>query len=201
MLQSDLEAIYGWAEENLMEFNENKFEKLSHGETDGVEEGIYKTRTGKEMKSKKTVKDLGVWTGEDASFEEHIEYLVQSSKVRTGMLLTKFNTREPDLMIKMFNSYVRSKLEYCSLVWNLWKKEEIDKIERVQKNFTSKIEGMEKLNYHQRLKKLRMYSMERRRERYLIINAWQQIEKEKENILKLETGNNGDPEEGKMGRR
>ena len=30
---------------------------------------------------------LGVWTGEDASFEEHIEYLVQSSKIRTGMLL------------------------------------------------------------------------------------------------------------------
>merc|ERR1712025_16525 len=171
----------------------------SHGETDGVEEGIYKTRTGKEIKSKKTVKDLGVWTGEDASFEEHIEYLVQSSKVRTGMLLTKFNTREPDLMIKMFNSYVRSKLEYCSLVWNPWKKEEIDKIERVQKNFTSKIEGMEKLNYHQRLKILRMYSMERRRERYLIINAWQQIEKE--NILKLETGNNGDTEEGTMSRR
>ena len=62
------------------------------------------------------MKDLGVWTGEDASFEEHIEYLVQSSKVRTGMLLTKFNTREPDLMIKMFNSYVRSKLRYLSKI-------------------------------------------------------------------------------------
>ena len=116
-------------------------------------------------------------------------------------MFRKFNTTEPNLMIKLFNSYVRSRLEYCSLVWNPWKKEEIDKIERVQKNFTSKIEGIEKLNYHQRLKRLRMYSMERRRERYLIINAWQQIEKEKENILKLETGNNGDPEEGKMGRR
>ena len=104
-------------------------------------------------------------------------------------------------MIKMFSSYVRSRLEYCSLVWNPWKKEEIDKIERVQKNFTSKIEGMEKLNYHQRLKRLRMYSMERRRERYLIINAWQEIENVKENILKLETGNNGDPVERTLGRR
>ena len=65
----------------------------------------------------------------------------------------------------------------------------------------SKIEGIEKLNYHQRLKRLRMYSMERRRERYLIINAWQQIENEKENILKLKTGNNGDPEERTLGRR
>ena len=158
-------------------------------------------RSGEEIKSKKTVKDLGVWTGEDASFEDHIECLVQSSKVRTGMLLRHFKTREPEPMTTMFNSYVRSRLEYCSLVWNPWKKEDIDKLERVQKNFTSKIEGLEKLNYHQRLKKLRMYSMERRRERYLIINAWQQIENEKENILKLETGNSDDPEEKTMGRR
>ena len=105
------------------------------------------------------MKDLGVWTGEDASFEDHIEYLVQSSKVRTGMLLRHFKTREPEPMTTMFNSYVRSRLEYCSLVWNPWKKEDIDKLERVQKNFTSKIVGLEKLNYHQRLKKLRMYSI------------------------------------------
>ena len=117
------------------------------------------------------------------------------------MLLRHFKTREPELMTKMFNSYVRSRLEYCSLVWNPWKKEDIDKLERVQKNFTSKIEGLEKLNYHQRLKRLKMYSMERRRERYLVINAWQQIENEKENILKLETGNNEDPDERTLGRR
>ena len=57
------------------------------------------------------------------------------------------------------------------------------------------------LNYHQRLERLGMYSMKRRRERYLIINAWQQIENVKENILKLEIENNGDPEEGTLGRR
>ena len=41
------------------------------------------------------MKDLGVWTGEDASFEENIEYLVQSSKIKTGMLLRVFKSREP----------------------------------------------------------------------------------------------------------
>ena len=139
LLQSDLEAIYEWADCNLMQFNEEKFERMSHGKKGEIEEGTYRTRSGKEIKAKKTVKDLGVWTGEDASFEEHIEYLVQSSKVRTGMLLREFNTREPDLMIKMFNSYVRSRLEYCSLVWNPWKKEDIDKLERVQKTSQVKL--------------------------------------------------------------
>ena len=57
---------------------------MSHGKAGDIEEGMYRTGSGKEIKSKKkTIKDLGVWTGEDASFEEHIEYLAQTSKVRT----------------------------------------------------------------------------------------------------------------------
>ena len=71
----------------------------------------------------------------------------------------------------MFNSYIKSKLEYCSLVWSPWHQKEINKLERIQQNVTSKIEGMEQLDYHQRLKKLNLYSLERRRERYLIINV------------------------------
>ena len=47
------------------------------------------------------------------------------------------------------------------------------------------------MNYHKRLKKLGLYSLERRRERFLIINAWQQLEGERENVLKLKTGKEG----------
>ena len=46
---------------------------------------------------------------------------------------------------------------------------------------------MEGLDYHERLKKLKMYSLERRRDRYLIIFGWQQIENIKENVLNLKT--------------
>ena len=46
---------------------------------------------------------------------------------------------------------------------------------------------MEDLDYHERLKKLGMYSLERRREIYFIIYGWQQIENIKENILDLKT--------------
>merc|ERR1711917_209335 len=53
---------------------------------------------------------------------------------------------------------------------------DIDKLDRIQKNYTSKIKGMENLNYHERLIKLNLYSLERRRERFMIINAWEQLE-------------------------
>merc|ERR1712228_1167815 len=69
---------------------------------------------------------------------------------------------------------------------NPWKKEDIDKLERIQKNYTNS-----KLNYHERLIKLNLYSLERRRERFMIINAWEQLEGIKENVLRLETGTIG----------
>ena len=47
------------------------------------------------------------------------------------------------------------------------------------------------MNYHQRLKELKLYSLERRRERYLIIYAWEQIEEIRENILNLEARKTG----------
>ncbi|CAL4119814.1 unnamed protein product [Meganyctiphanes norvegica] len=103
----------------------------------------------------------------------------------SGVLLRTLSTRKEELMMRMFNSYIKSKLEYCSLVWAPWHQNEINKLERIQKFFTSKIYGLDQLDYHQRLKKLNLYSLERRRERYLIINAWQQIEGLTENVLGL----------------
>ena len=70
-----------------------------------------------------------------------------------GMLLRTFETREREPMIKMFNSYLRSKLEYCCIVWSPNKQQFINKIEDIQRVFTRKIDGMEGLNYHERLKK------------------------------------------------
>merc|ERR1712025_1087588 len=121
----------------------------------------------------------GILTSKDVSFDEHLNDLVLSSKIKVGLLLRTFKTREVEPMLKMFNSFIRSKLDYCSIIWNPDKKEEIDKIERIQKNFTSKIKGLEEKNYHARLRILKLYSLERRRERFLIINAWQQIEGKK----------------------
>ena len=69
-------------------------------------------------------------------------------------------------MMMMFNSYIRSKLDYCCLIWNPVKKEDIDKIERIQRSFTAKIKGMEELDYHERLKILNTYSLEKIKDLY-----------------------------------
>jgi len=50
-----------------------------------------------------------------------------------GNLLRTFSTREKEPKIKMFNSYLKSKLEYCSIVWSPVEQKEIDEIEKIQK--------------------------------------------------------------------
>ena len=47
------------------------------------------------------------------------------------------------------------------------------------------------MNYHEWLRKLNLCNLERRRERFMIINAWEQLEGIKENMLRLETGTIG----------
>ena len=175
-----------------MKFNEGKFEQMAHGYIKDITLEPYKTPCGEVIQIKDTAKDLGVLATNDLEFREHINNITTSSKIIMGMLLRTFNTREKEPMIKMFNAYIKSKLEYCCIVWSPVKQEYINELEDIQKIFTKKIDGMEGLNYHERLKKLNMYSLERRRDRYLIIYGWQQIENIKENILKLElSGRNG----------
>ena len=185
-MQDDLNKIYDWAEKNIMKFNEGKFEQMTWGEIKDVDVEAYKTPSGKEIEIKDKVKDLGVVTSADLRFREHINEVITSCKIKQGNILRNFTTRKREPMMKLFKSHMRSKAEYCCIVWSPTYKKEISRLERIQKGFTKRIEGMEGKNYHQRLKCLDLYSMERRRERYMIINAWQQVEEQRENIMGFE---------------
>ena len=182
-MQEDLNKIYIWAECNIMKFNERKFEQMSWGEAKGVDIESYKTATGLDIERKEKVKDLGVVTSENLQFKEHIDSIVTACKIKQGNILRNFSTRKEAPMMKLYKAHIRSKAEYCCVVWSPTTRQEISKLERIQKSFTKRIEGMEDKDYHQRLNSLKLYSLERRRERYMILNTWQQIEGQRENIM------------------
>ena len=47
------------------------------------------------------------------------------------------------------------------------------------------------MDYHERIKDLELYSLERRREQFLIINVWQQLEGVRDNVLYIRIGEKG----------
>ena len=90
----------------------------------------------------------------------------------SGWILRAFKTREVKPMLILYKSLVRSKLEYCCPLWDSPKISNITSVEDVQRKFTKRIHGMKDLSYWDRLIKLNLQSMQRRRERYSIIMIW-----------------------------
>ena len=76
----------------------------------------------------------------------------------------------------MFNTLVQPHIDYCSQLWMPQEGQTLDKIEKLLRDYTRKIPGMQDLNYWQRLEKLRMNSDQRRLERYQVIYIWKIME-------------------------
>ena len=135
-MQKDLRSIYDWAEKNKMKFNGSKFEQMAHGYSKDITLDPYKTPCEDEIQIKNTAKDLGVLATNDLKFREHINNITLSSRITMGMILRTFSTRDKEPMIKMFNTYIKSKLEYCCIVWSPVEQKYINELENIQKTFT-----------------------------------------------------------------
>ena len=108
-----------------MEFNENKLEQMGHGIQKMMVKNIQK-KSAQIIKESKTVQELGILTSRDVSFAAQSDDFVLSSNIEASLLLRTFNTREAEPVTKLFNSCIRSMLDYCSLIWNSMKKEDMD---------------------------------------------------------------------------
>lgn len=176
-LQADLDSIYWWVVENNMQLNSDKFECMRYGKNkDIARDTEYYSDCGSVIMVKENVKDLGITLSNDASYAKHIEGVIQNGKSISGWVFRVFKTRQLLPMISLYKSMVRSKLEYCSQLWCPTKKGQIQSLEMVQRNFLRKIVCIRHLSYWEQLKKLNLYSLERRRERYTIIYVWKILE-------------------------
>ena len=170
-----------------MKFNEQKFQLLQIGSDDTLK--IPYQCNDITINKSETVRDLGVLVSEDFSFKPHIAEITDNAANFASWLLRTFSTREEDVMLLLLKTYLIPRLEYCSAAWNPHKINEIELLESVQRSFTSKIVNMEQLNYYERLAKLKLFSLQRRRERFQIIHTWKIYKKLAPNDLNLKFHN------------
>jgi hypothetical protein len=183
LLQQDLECVYAWATENNMLFNDIKFELLRYGNNSTLKENTqYISNTGEQIESKSSTKDLGVTMSASADFTEHIENVTETVKDLISWILRSFKSRSKLLMLQLWKSLVIPRLDYCSQLWNPSKSYLIRQLEELQKTFIKRIAGFREKDYITALKDLRLYSLQRRRERYQIIYLWSILESVVPNI-------------------
>ena len=69
-----------------------------------------------------------------------------------------------------------SHLNYGCQLWSPYLIKHINMVENVQRSFTRFISGMAGLSYTERHTVLKLYSLQRRREIYIIIYVWKILE-------------------------
>jgi len=74
--------------------------------------------------------------------------------------------------ILLYNSMVRSHLDYCSSVWAPYRKGDIEALEKVQKRATKIIPALKNLSYCERLKTCKLPTLHYRRIRGDMIEAY-----------------------------
>ena len=74
-------------------------------------------------------------------------------------------------MLTLLKSLVQPRLDYCSQQWSLSDQTSINQIEAVQRHLVNRIKDrrLTGLNYWEKFSELKLYSQERRRERYQLI--------------------------------
>ena len=165
-LQTDLASIYSWAAEVNMQFNSDKFESLRYwprGQKPGT---MYTSPDGSPIQEKAHLRDLGVEIASDLTFNTHINNVVSAATKLVGWTLRSFRSRNKPVMLTLWKSLIQSKLDYTSQLWSPSDQANIGHLESVARNFTARISGMKGMDYWERPKSLKLYSQERRRDRY-----------------------------------
>ena len=113
---------------------------------------------------------------DDATFDKHIENVVKKVRQKTGWVLRTFYSRRQDIMKTLFKSLIAPHINYCSQLWMPSKTTQIETIEKLQKDFFSRIPAIREINYWDQLKSMKMLSLQRRLEIYRIIYTWKVLE-------------------------
>ena len=113
-LQTSLDTIYKWSDTNNLKFNSSKFQALRYGQNKDTKDFVYKTPTGDNIPDEDSVRDLGVKMSRNLKFHDQTETIASKCRSLSGWILRTFTTREAAPMLKLFNSLLLPRIDYCS---------------------------------------------------------------------------------------
>ncbi len=116
--------------------------------------------------------DLGIIVDTSLKFHNHIQTTARKAGGLANNLLTSTVNRDPSFMIPLFQTHVRPILDYASCVWNTGYIGDLMVLESVQRRWTKHISTVAHLQYHDRLKSLKLFSIYGRLLRSDMIKCW-----------------------------
>ena len=108
-------------------------------------------------------KDLGVIVTNDLKSSEQCIQAKNNANKILGIINRGITYKSEEVIKKLYISYVRPHLEYCVQFWSPSYCKDIDILEGVQRRATKLIPSIRNLPYEDRLKKLNLFSLKKRR--------------------------------------
>jgi len=190
-LQEDLNKVHQWSQKWQMEFNTNKCSVIHMGNSQKRNRTTYKLGE-EELQKVDKEKDLGIIITKNLDPGEHIANIVRKAYAFWANIRLALNYMDLQMAKILITQYVRPKLEYAAVVWNPHQKKDITKLEKVQRDITRRVPGLQGLTYEERLEELGITTLEKRRERGDAINMYNCVTGkqfiDKENFVKLSGG-------------
>ena len=171
-LQQDLKRLCDWADKWQMEFNTSKCKTMHIG--NGNIEYDYSVK-GHQLDAVMTEKDLGVIISSNLKVAEQCHEAYRKANRMLGLLKRTVNYRNPDIMVRLYKSLVRPHLEYSSPAWSPHYRKDKLLLERVQHRFTLLFDDLKLLEYQERLVKLKLWTLEERRNRADLIELFKMV--------------------------
>ena len=132
---------------------------------------------GVELQNTPCEKDLGVYIDNKLKFHDHVAHAIDKGNKMLGLIKNTFSCLDEETIPKLYKALVRPHLEYRNVIWH--PRFEMDKIavEKVQRRATKLVPELKHLPYEERLKELKLPSLEHRRRRGDMIHVYMWIQK------------------------
>ena len=100
-----------------------------------------------------------------------------------GLIKRTITYTEKQLIVPLYKAIVRPHLEYCIQAWRLYRKKDIDKLERIRRRANQAIPELRDLSYESRLLQCGLTTLETKRLRrvqievFKIVNGYEDVDR------------------------
>lgn len=139
-LQEKIERLLDFCKTHQMKLNVSKCKVVSFTKNTNRFIEFHYSINNQQLQRESVMRDLGVFYDNKLSFNNHIEIIHNSAIKTLGFVMrTCQDFKDPKTLIMLYNSLVRSKLEYATVIWDPHYDSQIKKIERVQRKFVKQL--------------------------------------------------------------
>ena len=151
-LQQDLNSLAKWSKKWQLPFNETRCKVIHYGKKNPKNQY---DMNGVVLECDTEEKDLGVTFDADLKFSAHIRNIAAKVNSRVGIIKRTFSTLNKENFPLLYKSFVRPLLEiveYCTPIWCPTLSKNILESEKIQIRATKLVEGLQNVEYEDRLK-------------------------------------------------